>query len=152
MSAEKISPQEVKSVREKVKTSFSIHKIFKDVLNGQIQHMIDWRVNKKAEQKGLFFPENPDEHETRTFIYGQRACEIHKGRIVLANTMWETHEDILERGEIPTNEYRVSAESFYLRNLPKVPIVRLNTVLLDEEIETLNKSCVLLSPHYEVIE
>lgn len=153
MSIETVTPKDVEMVRERVIGSFRIHgELFKDTLDNEIQLMIGWRVHKKEGFEGFSLPENPDEHKARGLVYDQRACEIYQGEIFIGKDVWETHEDIRERGEIPPTKFRVSAELFYLRNLPRVPIIRLDADLSREEIDSLNNTCVLLDPYYKLVE
>lgn len=149
--AELITPQLVEFVRSKIDGSLKHPingEIFKEFLDGALQSMIGLRFQKK---RGEFYPSDPDNIEQRYLVYGQRACEIYKGRVILARDIWEDHDDIRAREEIPAGDFRVSGEQFFVRNLPPVPIIRCDATVPKEDLQVLKKDHVLIDPFYKVI-
>lgn len=148
---ELITPQSVELVRARIDGSLKHPvngKLMEEFLDGALQSMIGFRVQKK---QGGSYPPNPDSISQRELVYGQRACEIYKGCVVLAHDIWEDHDDIRARGEIPPTEFRVSGEQFYVKNLPPVPIIRCDATVPEQDLSGLKKTYVLIDPFYKVL-
>jgi len=149
--AELITSQQVEFVRSKIDGGLR-HPIngafFKELLNVNLQLMITWRVQKKQER---FYPPDPDSVEGRDLVYGQLACEIYKGSVYLAHNIWEDHDDIRAREEIPEREFRVSGEQFFLWGLPRVPVIRCDASVPQNDQPKLKGRYVLIDPFYKVL-
>lgn len=150
MTKETVTPQDVERARSIIRGSLE-HPVNREIIlgaiNKDISSMMIWRMEKK---RGEPYVENPDDLEGR-ITYGQRACEIYGGEVFLARDIWEDHNDIRERGEIPAREFRVSGELFFLRDIPEVPIIRRCATPYDEDIQALRPNYVLMNPFYKVL-
>jgi hypothetical protein len=147
-----ITPQAIEATRSRLESSLKDPlngKFIRKVLDDQIQLMIGWRVQKSLGYHR--YPDDPDSSIEKNLVYDQRACQLFQGRIIKGNTIWETHEDIQARGEIPSTAFRVSGDVFYVRNLPHVPIVRCDSTPKQSEIDIYKKQCVLLNYDYTVL-
>jgi hypothetical protein len=148
---ESITPEMVEFVREKIDGSLShpaLGKIMEDLFNTAIQSMIGFRVQREL---GASYPANPDNLQQREIVYDQRSCEIYKGNVFVAQDIWESHNDIRARGEIPPTESRVSGQCFYVKNLPPVPVIRCDESVPEQDLPELKKRYVLIDPNYKVL-
>lgn len=150
MTKETVTPEDVERARSIIRSSLELpvnRELILGAINKDISSMIIWRMERK---RGEPYIENPDDLEGR-ITYGQRACEIYGEKVFLARDIWEDHNDIRERGEIPAREFRVSGEQFFLRGLPGVPVIRCCTTPHDEDIQALRPNYVLMNPFYKVL-
>jgi hypothetical protein len=151
VKTELISSQQVEYVKSMVVSNLQHPlngELFKQLLDRDIQSMIGFRVQRK---QGSTYPSDPDSIQGRGLVHGQLACEIYKGEVILARNIWEDHDDIRARKEIPERDFRVSGEQFFLRNLPQVPIIRCDTPVPKDDLSKLKKGHVLLDPFYKVL-
>jgi len=147
-----ITSHDIEVVRSKIETNLNHPingKFFKHELEIQIQRMIGWRIQK---QMGYHdYPDDPDSSSDKSMIYNQLACELYRGRIIKAHSIWETHDDLRARGEIPSTDFRVSGDVFFLRNLPQVPVIRCDATPKQSELALYKKQAVLIDYNLKVL-
>lgn len=147
------APEEVYVVKRQLRRQLSdpaYGQSFKISLNNAINSMRGWRATRLPEEGGP--PTSPDDDVVRQLICNQLACEIYQGQVICAKTIWETHDDIRARGQIPPDAPRASGELFHLKNKPIVPIIRCDKDPSAKEIATLkNQGYVLLDPFLKLL-
>ena len=147
MTKEIVTPQTVEHARSIIQGSLT-HPVNGEFiiasLNLDIQSMRGWRILRRQGER----PDNPPQGR---LVYDQRACEIYRGRVILARDIWEDHNDMRARAEVPPREFRVSGELFYIRDLPKVPVIRCDRVPSNEDLQTLKQEYVLIDPSYKML-
>lgn len=117
------------------------------VINRELQSWFVTRATHKPDQP----LDKPNATGTKR-SYGQRACSIINKRLYVGTDPWEKHEDIENRSHHSEEAIIVSGELFYLRGLPKIPVIRCDSYPLSHVAKLIkSKGYILLDAYYQLI-